>query len=201
MSSPSSFCADGDGFEPGADGRAFGTVLHVFDLDDEVTGDVAADFELRLDRAGERGVAAWSGAFDAAMVNHDDGTVEGLDQGFGGVDIGGHVLVGAFAAPDAAVEGVESDDDQRRIVGAQLGSNAGDQGGMVAHQVERERLQIERHRVRVDVAEAFLLPGRLARLDAARAFECAIDDAAGMNAAAAIFSSDRDMHHHIERPE
>jgi len=55
-------------------------------------------------------VAARPGAFNAAMMNDDDGAAEGLADGVGGCDVRRHVLVLGFRALQAAVEGVEDHD-------------------------------------------------------------------------------------------
>ena len=57
-----------------------------------------SDFNLAVDCAGERGVAARAFIVDAAMVDHDDGTAEGFTHCVGCSDVGAHILVLAFAA-------------------------------------------------------------------------------------------------------
>ena len=75
---------------------AFRAIFHMLDLDDDVIGCVPLDGQLCLGRAGQRGMAAWSIAGNAAMVNDDDGAIESVPDGVCGSHVGTHVFVAAL---------------------------------------------------------------------------------------------------------
>ena len=95
-----------------------------------------------VSRAGQRCVAAGAGAVDTAMVDDDHGAIERGADRVRGVDVRGHVFIAAFGTAYAAVEGIEGDGD--RLLLAKLAFDRGNEGAMVAHQVERDRLEEER---------------------------------------------------------
>src|SRR5262249_13481510 len=130
-------------FERAGDDITIGTILHPLDGNHDVVGGVALRGELGGARAGQGGVAAGSGAIDAAVVDDDDRALERGADCVSGVDVGGHVLVAALGASDAAVEGVEHDRDGPVV--AELAADRGDESTMVADQVEGYRFEIERH--------------------------------------------------------
>ena len=106
--------SDLDGHEPADDFRASFAILRKLERRDDVFGRVALDGDLRVDSADQRGMAARTFAVVAAMVHDDDGALERVADRVCGSDIGRHILVVAFRAGEAPVEGVDHDDDGPR---------------------------------------------------------------------------------------
>lgn len=125
---------------------------------------------------------------DAAVVDDDDAAIEGGADGVGGTYECGHVLV--FVAGERAGEGI--DDDQRRRVG-ELRFDVGDQGGAILDQVDAASEKLERHRADM-VLEEFAAPKIGAAVEAGAAFQRDIEDKSLIDAAAAIFAAQGDVH-------
>ena len=49
---------------------------------------------------------------DATMVDDYHGALEGLSDGVRRLDVGAHVLIAGLAASDAAIEGVDDNDNR-----------------------------------------------------------------------------------------
>ena len=124
---------DLDHLKPAGEFVALWAVFHQFDGGDDVVRGVAFDGDLRIDGAHERAMAARARSFVAAMVDDDDGAIEGIADRVGGLDIGRHVAIVAFGTGKRSVQRVDA--RSRPVWHAKSGADGGYERGMIGDEV------------------------------------------------------------------
>src|SRR5262249_22050109 len=137
----------------------------------------------------------------AAMVDDKDQAVEGIAYFLGGLDVGCHIDVLAFAARQALVERIQDDDARDQVT--DLLPHLADQNGMILDKVGRRRRDdFQRRRsLRLAVNSVQDAERGDALLVSIPALKGAIDDPALLHSAVVVGHSARDVETYVKHEE